>query len=165
VLSTSAYTVFVCSVACMFVANDSTVKAGVYYGTTMKKHMRAQDIAAQNRLPCIYFVDSGGGYLPRQSEGFADKDHFGRIFYNQANMSANGIPQIAVVMGSCTAGGANMPAMGDESVIVRGYGTVFLGGPPLVKAATGEIVTPNELGGAEVHCKYVHRHTCVMQLL
>jgi 3-methylcrotonyl-CoA carboxylase beta subunit len=149
------YTVFVLSVACMFVANDSTVKAGVYYGTTMKKHMRAQDIAAQNRLPCIYFVDSGGGYLPRQSEGFADKDHFGRIFYNQANMSANGIPQIAVVMGSCTAGGAYIPAMCDESVIVRGYGTVFLGGPPLVKAATGEIVTPNELGGAEVHCKYV----------
>lgn len=140
-------------VDCMIVANDCTVKAGTYFPITGKKHLRAQEIAMQNNLPCVYLVDSGGGYLPLQSEGFADREHFGRIFYNQANMSASNIPQLAVVMGSCTAGGAYIPAMCDESVIVKGNGTVFLGGPPLVKAAIGEIVSPEELGGADVHCK------------
>ncbi|MFQ5775491.1 MAG: carboxyl transferase domain-containing protein [Kiloniellaceae bacterium] len=136
---------------CMIVANDATVKGGTYYPITVKKHLRAQEIAEQNHLPCIYLVDSGGANLPNQDEVFPDRDHFGRIFYNQANMSAKGIPQIAVVMGSCTAGGAYVPAMSDESIIVRGQGTIFLGGPPLVKAATGEEVTPEELGGADVH--------------
>jgi 3-methylcrotonyl-CoA carboxylase beta subunit len=135
------------------VANDSTVKAGTYFDMTMKKHLRAQEIAQMNRLPCLYLVDSGGGYLPGQAKGFADRDHFGRIFFNQANLSSQGIPQIAVVMGSCTAGGAYIPAMCDESIIVKESGTIFLGGPPLVKAATGEIVSPEELGGAAVHCK------------
>ena len=120
----------------------------------MKKHLRAQEIAQQNRLPCVYLVDSGGAFLPLQDEVFPDKEHFGRIFYNQANMSAAGIPQIAVVMGSCTAGGAYVPAMCDESVIVKGNGTIFLGGPPLVKAATGEVVSAEDLGGADVHCRY-----------
>ena len=136
---------------CMIIANDATVKGGTYYPITVKKHLRAQEIAEQNRLPCIYLVDSGGAYLPLQDEVFPDRDHFGRIFYNQANMSALGIPQIAVVMGSCTAGGAYVPAMAEESIIVRDQGTIFLGGPPLVKAATGEEVTPEELGGADVH--------------
>lgn len=140
-------------VECMIVANDATVKGGTYYPITVKKHLRAQEIAQQNRLPCIYMVDSGGAFLPRQDEVFPDKEHFGRIFYNQANMSAAGIPQIAVVMGSCTAGGAYVPAMSDESVIVQGNGTIFLGGPPLVKAATGEVVSADDLGGANVHCK------------
>ena len=140
-------------VDCMIVANDATVKGGTYYPLTVKKHLRAQDIAAQNNLPCIYLVDSGGANLPRQDEVFADKDHFGRIFFNQANMSANGIPQIAVVMGSCTAGGAYVPAMCDESIMVKNQATVFLAGPPLVKAATGEIVGAEELGGADVHCR------------
>jgi 3-methylcrotonyl-CoA carboxylase beta subunit len=140
-------------VECVVVANDATVKGGTYYPITVKKHLRAQEIAASNRLPCIYLVDSGGAFLPRQDEVFPDREHFGRIFYNQANMSAAGIPQIAVVMGSCTAGGAYVPAMADESVIVKGTGTVFLGGPPLVKAATGEIVDPQSLGGADVHCR------------
>ncbi|CAM9181143.1 unnamed protein product, partial [Ectocarpus fasciculatus] len=140
-------------VECMIVANDATVKGGTYYPITIKKHLRAQEIAAQNRLPCIYMVDSGGAFLPRQDEVFPDKEHFGRIFYNQANMSAAGIPQIAVVMGSCTAGGAYVPAMSDETIIVKGNGTIFLGGPPLVKAATGEVVSPEDLGGADVHCK------------
>ena len=138
---------------CMIVANDATVKGGTYYPLTVKKHLRAQDIAAQNRLPCIYLVDSGGAFLPRQDEVFPDRDHFGRIFYNQANMSANNIPQIAVVMGSCTAGGAYVPSMADESIIVKEQGTIFLGGPPLVRAATGEIVTAEELGGADVHTR------------
>jgi 3-methylcrotonyl-CoA carboxylase beta subunit len=129
------------------------VKAGTYYPVTVKKHLRAQEIALENRLPCIYLVDSGGAYLPKQDEVFPDRDHFGRIFYNQARMSALGIPQIAVVMGSCTAGGAYVPAMADESIIVRGQGTIFLGGPPLVKAATGENVDAEELGGAEIHCR------------
>jgi 3-methylcrotonyl-CoA carboxylase beta subunit len=133
--------------------NDATVKGGTYYPLTVKKHLRAQEIAAQNRLPCIYLVDSGGANLPNQDEVFPDRDHFGRIFYNQANMSAAGIAQIAVVMGSCTAGGAYVPAMSDEAIIVKGQGTIFLGGPPLVKAATGEIVTAEELGGADVHCR------------
>ena len=136
---------------CMIVANDATVKGGTYYPVTVKKHLRAQEIAEQNHLPCIYLVDSGGANLPNQDEVFPDREHFGRIFFNQANMSAKGIAQIAVVMGSCTAGGAYVPAMSDESIIVRGQGTIFLGGPPLVKAATGEVVTPEELGGAEVH--------------
>ena len=140
-------------VDCMIVANDATVKGGTYYPLTVKKHLRAQDIAAQNNLPCIYLVDSGGANLPRQDEVFADRDHFGRIFFNQANMSANGIPQIAVVMGSCTAGGAYVPAMCDESIMVKNQATVFLAGPPLVKAATGEIVDAEELGGADVHCR------------
>lgn len=140
-------------VECMIVANDATVKGGTYYPITVKKHLRAQEIALQNRLPCIYMVDSGGAFLPRQDEVFPDKEHFGRIFYNQANMSAAGIPQVAVVMGSCTAGGAYVPAMSDETVIVKGNGTIFLGGPPLVKAATGEVVSPEDLGGASVHCK------------
>jgi 3-methylcrotonyl-CoA carboxylase beta subunit len=135
------------------VANDATVKGGTYYPLTVKKHLRAQEIAAQNRLPCIYLVDSGGAFLPLQDEVFPDKEHFGRIFYNQANLSAAGIPQVAVVMGSCTAGGAYVPAMCDESIIVRNQGTIFLGGPPLVKAATGEVVSAEELGGGEVHSR------------
>ncbi len=138
-------------VECMIVANDATVKGGTYFPMTVKKHLRAQDIAKENRLPCIYLVDSGGAFLPMQDEVFPDRDHFGRIFYNQAQMSAMGIPQIAVVLGSCTAGGAYVPAMADESVIVKGNGTIFLGGPPLVKAATGEEVTAEDLGGARVH--------------
>ena len=138
---------------CMIVANDATVKGGTYYPLTVKKHLRAQEIARANRLPCIYLVDSGGANLPNQDEVFPDREHFGRIFYNQATMSAAGIPQIAAVMGSCTAGGAYVPAMSDESVIVRGQGTIFLGGPPLVKAATGEVVTAEELGGADVHAR------------
>ncbi|OAN44446.1 methylcrotonoyl-CoA carboxylase [Chloroflexus islandicus] len=137
----------------MIVANDATVKGGTYFPLTVKKHLRAQEIARENRLPCIYLVDSGGAYLPLQSEVFPDRDHFGRIFYNQAQMSAEGIPQIACVMGSCTAGGAYVPAMSDEVVIVKGNGTIFLGGPPLVKAATGEEVTAEELGGADVHTR------------
>jgi len=135
----------------MIVANDPTVKGGAYFPITVKKHLRAQEIAQQNKLPCIYLVDSGGANLPHQAEVFADRDHFGRIFYNQARMSAEGIPQIACVMGSCTAGGAYVPAMSDESVIVRNQGTIFLGGPPLVKAATGEIISAEELGGADTH--------------
>ncbi|MCB1393224.1 carboxyl transferase domain-containing protein [Nitrobacter sp.] len=138
---------------CVIVANDATIKGGTYYPMTVKKHLRAQDIARQNNLPCIYMVDSGGAFLPRQDEIFPDERHFGRIFYNQASMSAVGIPQIAIVMGSCTAGGAYVPAMSDESIIVRNQGTIFLGGPPLVKAATGEIVTAEELGGADVHSR------------
>ncbi|WP_372654388.1 carboxyl transferase domain-containing protein [Halobacteriovorax sp.] len=138
-------------VECMFVANDATVKGGTYFPMTVKKHLRAQEIALENRLPCIYLVDSGGAFLPMQDEVFPDRDHFGRIFYNQAQMSSKGIPQIAVVLGSCTAGGAYVPAMADESVIVKGNGTIFLGGPPLVKAATGEEVTAEDLGGAYVH--------------
>ncbi len=137
----------------MVVANDSTIKGGTYYPLTVKKHLRAQEIARENRLPCIYLVDSGGANLPHQTEVFPDREHFGRIFYNQANLSALGIPQIAVVMGSCTAGGAYVPAMSDETVIVRRQGTIFLGGPPLVKAATGEVVTAEELGGADVHAR------------
>jgi len=140
-------------VECVIVVNDATVKGGTYYPLTVKKHLRAQEIARENRLPCLYLVDSGGAFLPRQDEVFPDRDHFGRIFYNQANLSAEGIPQIAVVMGSCTAGGAYVPAMSDESVIVRDQGTIFLGGPPLVKAATGEVVTAEELGGADVHAR------------
>src|SRR6476659_252984 len=132
---------------CVIVANDATVKGGTYFPITVKKHLRAQEIARQNRLPCIYLVDSGGAFLPRQDEVFPDRDHFGRIFYNQATLSSLGIPQIAAVLGSCTAGGAYVPAMSDESIIVRKQGTIFLGGPPLVKAATGEIVTAEELGG------------------
>ena len=138
---------------CVIVANDATVKGGTYYPLTVKKHLRAQEIAAENNLPCVYLVDSGGAFLPRQDEVFPDRDHFGRIFFNQANMSAAGIPQIAAVMGSCTAGGAYVPAMSDESVIVKNQGTIFLGGPPLVKAATGEEVTAEDLGGADVHCR------------
>jgi 3-methylcrotonyl-CoA carboxylase beta subunit len=138
---------------CMIVANDATVKGGTYYPLTVKKHLRAQDIAARNHLPCIYLVDSGGAFLPKQDEVFPDREHFGRIFYNQANMSAHNIPQIAVVMGSCTAGGAYVPAMADESIIVKEQGTIFLGGPPLVRAATGEVVTAEELGGADVHTR------------
>ena len=138
---------------CVIVANDATVKGGTYYPLTVKKHLRAQEVAAQNRLPCIYLVDSGGAFLPMQDEVFPDRDHFGRIFYNQAVMSAQGIPQIAAVMGSCTAGGAYVPAMSDEAIIVKGTGTIFLGGPPLVKAATGEEVSAEELGGADVHAR------------
>jgi 3-methylcrotonyl-CoA carboxylase beta subunit len=138
---------------CVVVANDATVKGGSYYPLTVKKHLRAQEIALQNRLPCIYLVDSGGAFLPLQAEVFPDRDHFGRIFFNQARMSALGIPQIASVMGSCTAGGAYVPAMSDETVIVRGTGTIFIGGPPLVKAATGQDVTAEELGGADVHTR------------
>jgi 3-methylcrotonyl-CoA carboxylase beta subunit len=138
---------------CVIVANDATIKGGTYYPMTVKKHLRAQEIAVQNRLPCIYLVDSGGGYLPEQDKVFPDREHFGRIFFNIANMSAAGIAQIACVMGSCTAGGAYVPAMSDESIIVKGQGTIFLGGPPLVKAAIGEVVTPEELGGAEVHTR------------
>jgi len=143
----------VSGVLCMVVCNDATVKGGTYYPITVKKHLRAQEIAQENRLPCIYLVDSGGANLPNQDEVFPDRDHFGRIFYNQANMSAAGIPQIAVVMGSCTAGGAYVPAMADESIIVRKQGTIFLGGPPLVKAATGEIVDAEALGGGDVHAR------------
>jgi 3-methylcrotonyl-CoA carboxylase beta subunit len=138
---------------CMIIANDATIKGGTYYPMTVKKHLRAQDIARENFLPCIYLVDSGGAFLPLQDEIFPDERHFGRIFYNQARMSSLGIPQIAAVMGSCTAGGAYVPAMSDESIIVRGEGTIFLGGPPLVKAATGEDVSAEELGGAEVHSR------------
>jgi acetyl-CoA carboxylase carboxyltransferase component len=138
---------------CVLVANDATVKGGTYFPMTVKKHLRAQEIALENRLPCVYLVDSGGAYLPLQAEVFPDRDHFGRIFYNQARMSAAGIPQVALVMGSCTAGGAYIPAMSDETVIVRGTGTIFLGGPPLVKAATGEDVTAEELGGSDVHTR------------
>jgi len=137
----------------VIVANDATVKGGTYYPITVKKHLRAQEIAAQNRLPCIYLVDSGGAFLPLQDEVFPDKEHFGRIFFNQANLSAAGIPQVAVVMGSCTAGGAYVPAMCDESVIVKDQGTIFLGGPPLVKAATGEVVSAEDLGGGDVHSR------------
>src|SRR5688500_4082830 len=135
------------------IANDATVKGGTYYPLTVKKHLRAQEIASENGLPCVYLVDSGGAFLPMQSEVFPDRDHFGRIFYNQARMSAAGIAQISVVMGSCTAGGAYVPAMSDENVIVKDNGTIFLGGPPLVKAATGEEVSAQDLGGAEVHCE------------
>src|SRR5215510_3536060 len=138
---------------CLVVANDATVKGGTYYPMTVKKHVRAQEVAWQNNLPCIYLVDSGGANLPRWEDVFPDRDHFGRIFYNQANMSADRIPQIAVVMGSCTAGGAYVPAMADESIIVKGQGTIFLAGPPLVKAATGEIVSAEDLGGADVHSR------------
>ncbi|MBJ9974027.1 methylcrotonoyl-CoA carboxylase [Pseudomonas sp. S75] len=140
-------------IECMIVANDATVKGGSYYPLTVKKHLRAQTIAQQNRLPCIYLVDSGGANLPRQDEVFPDREHFGRIFFNQANMSAQGIPQIAVVMGSCTAGGAYVPAMADETIMVRQQATIFLAGPPLVKAATGEVVSAEDLGGADVHCR------------
>jgi 3-methylcrotonyl-CoA carboxylase beta subunit len=143
----------VSGIECMIVANDATVKGGTYYPITVKKHLRAQEVARENRLPCVYLVDSGGAFLPRQDEVFPDREHFGRIFYNQAHMSALNIPQVAVVMGSCTAGGAYVPAMSDESVIVRGSGTIFLGGPPLVKAATGEVVSAEDLGGADVHCR------------
>jgi acetyl-CoA carboxylase carboxyltransferase component len=138
---------------CVIVANDATVKGGSYFPLTVKKHLRAQEVAEQNALPCIYLVDSGGAFLPLQADVFPDREHFGRIFFNQARMSAKGIPQIAVVMGSCTAGGAYVPAMSDETVIVRGTGTIFIGGPPLVKAATGQDVTAEELGGADVHAR------------
>ncbi|HYI67226.1 MAG TPA: carboxyl transferase domain-containing protein, partial [Candidatus Limnocylindrales bacterium] len=138
-------------VECVVVANDATVKGGTYYPLTVKKHLRAQEIALENHLPCLYLVDSGGAFLPMQDEVFPDREHFGRIFYNQAQLSARRIPQAALVMGSCTAGGAYVPAMSDETVIVKGTGTIFLGGPPLVRAATGEIVTAEQLGGADVH--------------
>ena len=138
---------------CVIVANDATIKGGTYYPMTVKKHLRAQDVARQNNLPCVYMVDSGGAFLPLQDEIFPDERHFGRIFYNQAQMSSQGIPQIAIVMGSCTAGGAYVPAMSDESIIVRNQGTIFLGGPPLVKAATGEVVSAEDLGGADVHSR------------
>ncbi|MGY8665576.1 carboxyl transferase domain-containing protein [Bradyrhizobium sp. UFLA05-109] len=138
---------------CVIVANDATIKGGTYYPMTVKKHLRAQDVARQNNLPCVYMVDSGGAFLPMQDDIFPDERHFGRIFYNQAQMSSQGIPQIAIVMGSCTAGGAYVPAMSDESIIVRNQGTIFLGGPPLVKAATGEVVSAEELGGADVHSR------------
>src|SRR5436309_5074324 len=138
---------------CVIVANDATVKGGSYFPLTVKKHLRAQEVAEQNRLPCLYLVDSGGAFLPLQADVFPDREHFGRIFYNQARMSAAGIPQIAVVMGSCTAGGAYVPAMSDEAVIVKLQGTIFLAGPPLVKAATGEEVTAEELGGGDVHTR------------
>ncbi|MEZ5479278.1 MAG: carboxyl transferase domain-containing protein [Thiolinea sp.] len=138
---------------CMVVCNDATVKGGTYYPMTVKKHLRAQEIAQANHLPCVYLVDSGGANLPNQDEVFPDRDHFGRIFFNQANMSAQGIPQIAVVMGSCTAGGAYVPAMSDETIIVKQQGTIFLAGPPLVKAATGEEVSAEDLGGADVHTR------------
>jgi len=137
----------------LIVANDATVKGGTYYPITVKKHIRAQQVALENRLPCVYVVDSGGAFLPLQADVFPDREHFGRIFFNQARMSAERIPQIAVVMGSCTAGGAYVPAMSDETIIVKGTGTIFLGGPPLVKAATGEEVTAEELGGADVHTR------------
>ncbi|MCP5464718.1 MAG: methylcrotonoyl-CoA carboxylase [Deltaproteobacteria bacterium] len=137
----------------MIVANDATVKGGTYFPLTVKKHLRAQEIAEENHLPCVYLVDSGGAFLPMQDQVFPDKNHFGRIFFNQARMSSKGIPQIAVVLGSCTAGGAYVPAMSDETIIVKGNGTIFLGGPPLVKAATGEVVSAEELGGADVHCR------------
>src|ERR1700704_753917 len=138
---------------CVIVANDATIKGGTYYPMTVKKHLRAQDIARKNNLPCVYMVDSGGPFLPMQDEIFPDERHFGRIFYNQAQMSSQGIAQIAIVMGSCTAGGAYVPAMSDESIIVRNQGTIFIGGPPLVKAATGQDVTAEELGGADVHAR------------
>jgi 3-methylcrotonyl-CoA carboxylase beta subunit len=138
---------------CVVVSNDATVKGGTYYPMTVKKHLRAQEIAAQNRLPCIYLVDSGGAFLPEQDQIFPDREHFGRIFYNEANLSARGVPQIAAVLGSCTAGGAYVPAMSDQAIIVAGQGTIFLGGPPLVKAATGEVVTAEELGGGELHAR------------
>ena len=138
---------------CVVVANDATVKGGTYYPMTVKKHLRAQEVALQNRLPCLYLVDSGGAFLPRQDEVFPDREHFGRIFYNQATMSRAGIPQLAAVLGSCTAGGAYVPAMSDEAVIVRGQGTIFLGGPPLVKAATGEVVSAEDLGGGDLHSR------------
>src|SRR5215831_9258631 len=138
---------------CVIIANDATIKGGTYYPMTVKKHLRAQEIARENRLPCIYLVDSGGANLPRQTEVFPDREHFGRIFYNQANLSAAGVAQIAAVMGSCTAGGAYVPAMSDETIIVRNQGTIFLGGPPLVKAATGEVVSAEDLGGADVHAR------------
>lgn len=143
----------ICGQDCMIIINDATVKGGTYYPLTVKKHLRAQDIAQENNLPCIYLVDSGGAFLPMQDEVFPDRDHFGRIFYNQANLSAQNIPQIAVVMGSCTAGGAYVPAMADESIMVRNQATIFLGGPPLVKAATGEVISAEALGGADVHCR------------
>jgi 3-methylcrotonyl-CoA carboxylase beta subunit len=143
----------VSGVDCMVVCNDATVKGGTYYPMTVKKHLRAQEVAQQNQLPCIYLVDSGGANLPNQDDVFPDKEHFGRIFYNQANMSAQGIAQIAVVMGSCTAGGAYVPAMSDETIIVKNQGTIFLGGPPLVKAAIGEIVSAEDLGGGDVHTR------------
>jgi 3-methylcrotonyl-CoA carboxylase beta subunit len=143
----------VMGIDCMIIVNDATVKGGTYYPITVKKHLRAQKIAEQNHLPCIYLVDSGGAFLPKQDEVFPDEMHFGRIFFNQANLSAKGIPQIAVVMGSCTAGGAYIPAMADESIMVKGQATIFLAGPPLVKAATGEVVTAENLGGADVHCR------------
>ncbi|HEY0588755.1 MAG TPA: carboxyl transferase domain-containing protein, partial [Pseudoduganella sp.] len=143
----------VSGVECMIVCNDATVKGGTYYPMTVKKHLRAQEVAEQNRLPCVYLVDSGGAFLPLQAEVFPDREHFGRIFYNQARMSAAGIPQIAAVMGSCTAGGAYVPAMSDESIIVKEQGTIFLGGPPLVKAATGEVVSAEDLGGGDVHTR------------
>src|ERR1700748_3183603 len=138
---------------CVIVCHDATIKGGTYYPVTMKKHLRAQEIAQQNRLPCIYLVDSGGANLPNQAEIFPDREHFGRIFYNQATLSSQGIPQIASVMGSCTAAGACVPAMSDETVIVKNQGTIFLGGPPLVKAATGEVVSAEDLGGADVHTR------------
>src|ERR1700756_696157 len=138
---------------CVIVANDATVKGGTYYPLTVKKPLRAQEVARQNRLPCIYLVDSGGAFLPKQDEVFPDREHFGRIFYTQATMSSEGIPQIAAVLGSCTAGGAYVPAMSDEAVIVRNQGTIFLGGPPLVKAATGEVVSAEDLGGGDLHSK------------
>ncbi|MBW3620519.1 MAG: methylcrotonoyl-CoA carboxylase [Actinobacteria bacterium] len=143
----------VAGVECVVVANDATVKGGTYYPMTVKKHLRAQEVAAQNRLPCIYLVDSGGAFLPKQDDVFPDRDHFGRIFFNQATLSGQGIPQIAVVMGSCTAGGAYVPAMSDETIIVKDQGTIFLGGPPLVKAATGEVVSAEELGGGDLHAR------------
>src|SRR5512133_2307500 len=138
---------------CVIVCNDSTIKGGTYYPMTVKKHLRAQEIARENRLPCIYLVDSGGANLPHQTEVFPDREHFGRIFFNQATLSSLGVPQIAVVMGSCTAGGAYVPAMSDETIIVKNQGTIFLGGPPLVKAATGEVVSAEDLGGADVHAR------------
>src|ERR1700677_1126009 len=138
---------------CMVVTNDATVKGGTYFPITVKKHLRAQEVALENRLPCIYLVDSGGAFLPMQDEVFPDKEHFGRIFFNQANLSARGVPQLACVMGSCTAGGAYVPAMSDEAIVVKDTGTIFLGGPPLVRAATGEIVSAEELGGADVHTR------------
>lgn len=145
---------WVSGIECMIVINDATVKGGTYYPLTVKKHLRAQEVAQTNNLPCIYLVDSGGAFLPLQDEVFPDRDHFGRIFFNQAQMSARNIPQIAVVMGSCTAGGAYVPAMADESIMVKNQATIFLGGPPLVKAATGEVISAEELGGAEVHCRH-----------
>ncbi|MET0837834.1 MAG: carboxyl transferase domain-containing protein, partial [Marmoricola sp.] len=138
---------------CVVVANDATVKGGTYYPITVKKHLRAQEVARANKLPCLYLVDSGGAFLPMQDDVFPDKEHFGRIFFNQANLSGEGIPQVAAVMGSCTAGGAYVPAMSDETVIVKEQGTIFLGGPPLVKAATGEVVTAEELGGGDLHSR------------
>src|SRR6202046_5399743 len=138
---------------CVIVCNDSTIKGGTYYPMTVKKHLRAQEIARENRLPCLYLIDSGGAHLPSQDEVFPDRDHFGRIFFNQAIMSAAGIAQIAVVLGSCTAGGAYVPAMSDQTIIVKNQGTIFLGGPPLVKAATGEVVTAEDLGGGDVHTR------------